>query len=118
MRRAKHEQSSQYDLSGRHGRSIDNINWPDHQVGPDCLGASERPWYQASLSKGSGTTTVTHAAASEAEVSAPGLTIAWRFPRENVAPVRLDWEGEGELVLGRDPGAGVQVDGHDVSRRH
>jgi DNA-binding NtrC family response regulator len=61
---------------------------------------------------------VTHAAASEGEVSAPGLTIAWRFPRANVAPVRLDWEGEGELVLGRDPGAGVQVDGHDVSRRH
>jgi DNA-binding NtrC family response regulator len=61
---------------------------------------------------------VTHAAASAAEVATAGLAIAWRFPRANVAPVRLDWEGEGELVLGRDPGAGVQLDGHDVSRRH
>ena len=69
-------------------------------------------------------TTVTHAAASAAEAVAPGLTIVWRFPRSNGVPLRFDWErrselGEpNELILGRDPGCAVQLDGHDVSRRH
>src|SRR5262249_4652830 len=33
-------------------------------------------------------------------------------------PVSLDWEGEGERVVGRDAGCAVQLGGHDVSRRH
>jgi len=66
-------------------------------------------------------TTVTHAAGSVAEAAAPALSIVWRFPRATGVPVRLDWEFEGklgELILGRDAGCDVQLDGHDVSRRH
>jgi transcriptional regulator of acetoin/glycerol metabolism len=69
-------------------------------------------------------TTVTHAAGSAVEPAAPGLTIVWRFPRATGVPLRLDWEEKGEagapneLILGRDPGCAVQLDGHDVSRRH
>jgi DNA-binding NtrC family response regulator len=66
-------------------------------------------------------TTVTHAAASVAEAAAPGLTIVWRFPRSIGAALRLDWNSDGEpgeLILGRDAGCAVQLDGHDVSRRH
>jgi DNA-binding NtrC family response regulator len=61
---------------------------------------------------------VTHAAESAVEATARALAIVWRFPRFDVPPVRLNWDGDGELVLGRDPGAAVQLDGHDVSRRH
>jgi transcriptional regulator of acetoin/glycerol metabolism len=70
---------------------------------------------------------VTHAAASAGEPAAPGLSIVWRFPRATVSPLRLDWEVNAapaessepsELILGRDAGCAVQLDGHDVSRRH
>ena len=74
------------------------------------------------MSSEGGTTTVTHAAASVVEAAAPGLVIVWRFPRSTVSPLRLDWETRGELgselILGRDAGCAVQLDGHDVSRRH
>src|SRR5579864_5408582 len=66
-------------------------------------------------------TTVTHAAGSVAEAAAPALSIVWRFPRATGVPVRLDWELDGklgELIVGRDAGCAVQLDGHDVSRRH
>ena len=69
-----------------------------------------------------GTTTVTHAVASPADGAARGLSIVWRFPRTTASPLRLDWEAQGEvgreLILGRDAGCAVQLDGHDVSRRH
>jgi len=70
------------------------------------------------MSSEGGTTTVTHAAASASEAVAPGLSIVWRFPRAAGSPLRLDWESDGELILGRDAGCAVQLDGHDVSRRH
>jgi transcriptional regulator with GAF, ATPase, and Fis domain len=70
------------------------------------------------MSSEGGTTTVTHAAASAVAAAAPGLAIVWRFPRSAVSPLRLDWDGQGELILGRDAGCAVQLDGHDVSRRH
>ena len=66
-------------------------------------------------------TTVTHAAGAVADAAAPALSIVWRFPRATGAAVRLGWESDGklgELILGRDAGCAVQLDGHDVSRRH
>lgn len=63
-------------------------------------------------------TTVTHTAGVASNAQLAGLAIAWRFPRGNAPPVALDSEGGGERVLGRDTGCAVQLDGHDVSRRH
>jgi transcriptional regulator with AAA-type ATPase domain len=65
-----------------------------------------------------GTTTVTHAARVVPGAEVGGLAIAWRFPRANVPPVVLEWEDDGERVMGRDVACAVQLDGHDVSRRH
>ncbi|HVT06096.1 MAG TPA: sigma 54-interacting transcriptional regulator [Polyangia bacterium] len=65
-----------------------------------------------------GTTTVTHSAGVAPGGEAAGLAIAWRFPRANLPPVALEWDGDGERVLGRDGDCAVQLDGHDVSRRH
>ena len=74
------------------------------------------------MSEEGGTTTVTHAAASAVKATAPGLAIVWRFPRSTVSSLRLDWDTQGplgsELIVGRDAGCTVQLDGHDVSRRH
>jgi transcriptional regulator with AAA-type ATPase domain len=70
------------------------------------------------MSSEAGTTTVTHAAGVAPGAEVAGLALAWRYPRANVPPVALEWEGEGERVLGRDAASAVQLDGHDVSRRH
>jgi transcriptional regulator with AAA-type ATPase domain len=70
------------------------------------------------MSSEAGTTTVTHAAAVAPGTELAGLAIAWRFPRASVPPVVLEWDGDGERVLGRDAACAVQLDGHDVSRRH
>ena len=76
------------------------------------------------MSSEGGTTTVTHSAASVGEATEESLSIVWRFPRSNVAPIGLAWPADGgvgdpgELILGRDAGCAVQLDGHDVSRRH
>ncbi|MES1207002.1 MAG: sigma 54-interacting transcriptional regulator [Pseudomonadota bacterium] len=69
-------------------------------------------------SAGAGTTTVTHAAGVVSNAELAGLAVAWRFPRANVPPVILEWTGDGERVVGRDTACAVQLDGHDVSRRH
>ena len=61
---------------------------------------------------------MTHAAGAASDAEVAGLAIAWRFPRANVPPVSLDWQGDGERVMGRDTACAVQLDGHDVSRRH
>jgi transcriptional regulator with GAF, ATPase, and Fis domain len=61
---------------------------------------------------------VTHAGSVGPGADLGGLAIAWRFPRSNVPPVVLEWDGDGERVLGRDAACAVQLDGHDVSRRH
>jgi transcriptional regulator with AAA-type ATPase domain len=86
---------------------------------PTWLGRESVLWYQTTrvMSSEVGTTTVTHAATSAGGAPAAGLAIAWRFPRANVPPVALDWNGD-ERLLGRDVGCTVQLDGHDVSRRH
>ncbi len=61
---------------------------------------------------------MTHAAGVASDAELAGLVIAWRFPRASVPPVVLEWTGGGERVVGRDTGCAVQLDGHDVSRRH
>ena len=70
------------------------------------------------MSSAGGTTTVTQAGSRMAGVGAHGLTLVWRFPRASEPPVGLDWEGGGELVVGRDATSAVHLEGHDVSRRH
>jgi transcriptional regulator with AAA-type ATPase domain len=70
------------------------------------------------MNAGTGTTTLTQATAPAADVPTRGLSLVWRFPRVAEAPVALQWDGESERVLGRDASCAVQLDGHDVSRRH
>ena len=70
------------------------------------------------MSSGGGTTTITQAVSHGAGLPARALSIAWRFPHTGVPPVALQWEGNGDVTLGRDPGCSVQLGGHDVSRRH
>src|SRR3954452_2444336 len=70
------------------------------------------------MNAGVGTTTVTHAASAVASVAARGLVLVWRFPRASAPPIALHWEGDGELLIGRDPSCAVQLEGTDVSRRH
>jgi DNA-binding NtrC family response regulator len=69
------------------------------------------------MSSEGGTTTVTHAAASAAGEPSQRLSLVWRFPRI-ADPVCLDWKGDEELLVGREAGCAVQLEGHDVSRRH
>lgn len=70
------------------------------------------------MSSGGGTTTVTQAASEATGHAIRGLSLVWRFPRAGAPPIPLQWEGGGELVLGRDAGCSIQLAGHDVSRRH
>ncbi len=70
------------------------------------------------MSSGAGTTTITQAASGPVAQADRQLSIVWRFPHANMAAVALRWEGNGEVVLGRDDGCSVQLGGHDVSRRH
>jgi hypothetical protein len=70
------------------------------------------------MSEGAGTTTVTHAAMSARDVASFGLSLVWRYPRASAPPVSLRWDGARELVIGRDVGCDVQLEGSDVSRRH
>jgi transcriptional regulator with AAA-type ATPase domain len=70
------------------------------------------------MSSGVGTTTVTQAGTRGAGGDSRELWLVWRFPRTGQPPVALHWDGEEELVVGRDAGCSVHLDGHDVSRRH
>jgi hypothetical protein len=70
------------------------------------------------MSSGAGTTTITQAVTGPAARAPRNLSIVWRFPHAGVATVALRWEGDAEIVLGRDAGCSVQLGGHDVSRRH
>ena len=63
------------------------------------------------MSSEAGTTTVTHAAGVAPGAPLAGLAIAWRFPRGNVPPVVLEWEGDGERVKFSNE----QFDGHTLS---
>jgi transcriptional regulator with PAS, ATPase and Fis domain len=44
--------------------------------------------------------------------------LLWLFPQPTQAPVGLDWQGDGELLIGRDAACAVSLSGNDVSRRH
>jgi transcriptional regulator of acetoin/glycerol metabolism len=69
------------------------------------------------MNGGGGTTTITQAVAPrDGGAAGRPLSIVWRFPHAAVAPVPLAQPGE--IVLGRDPACAVQLNGHDVSRRH
>jgi len=70
------------------------------------------------MSSEGGTTTVTEAASASGSVSAPGAALVWLFPSAGGAPVHLDFEGSGELTIGRDEACAVHLTGNDVSRRH
>jgi transcriptional regulator with AAA-type ATPase domain len=70
------------------------------------------------MSSGVGTTTLTQAGSPTAGAASQDLSLAWRFPRVGEVPVALQWEGEHERIVGRDPTCAVQLEGHDVSRRH
>src|SRR5438067_4667212 len=70
------------------------------------------------MSSGAGTTTITQAVSGPPTRAGRDLSIVWRFPHSSLPAVALRWEGDGEVVLGRDVGCSVQLGGHDVSRRH
>lgn len=65
-----------------------------------------------------GSTTVTEARPPGRSGSAPALVLSWVFPRSDQAGVELGCDGPEGLVLGRDPGVDVRLDGDGVSRRH
>jgi transcriptional regulator of acetoin/glycerol metabolism len=65
-----------------------------------------------------GTITITeNSAAKQGDVRKP-LTLVWLFPRTGMPKVDLQWQGEGDLLLGRDADCAIRLDGNDVSRRH
>ena len=70
------------------------------------------------MSMGGGSTTMTQAAPAGRGAGSRDLSIVWCFPRVAEPPVALQWDGEGEIVMGRDAGCAVLLGGHDVSRRH
>ena len=70
------------------------------------------------MSAGAGTTTITQAASGATLRTARDLAIVWRFPHASRPVVALQWDGDGELVAGRDAACAVQLGGNDVSRRH
>jgi transcriptional regulator with AAA-type ATPase domain len=71
-----------------------------------------------SMRSESGGTTITAAGSPRGGVDSPQLTLAWLFPRPTEPAVSLVWDGESELVVGRDESCGVRLAGSDVSRRH
>jgi transcriptional regulator with AAA-type ATPase domain len=66
----------------------------------------------------SGGTTITAAGSPRGGTDSPQLTLVWLFPRPGEPAVSLVWEGENELVIGRDESCAVRLIGNDVSRRH
>jgi hypothetical protein len=70
------------------------------------------------MTSGAGTTTITLAVSDGTPRAARDLAIVWRFPHASLPAVALRWEGDGDLVVGRDAGCAVQLGGNDVSRRH
>jgi len=70
------------------------------------------------MSSGAGTTTITQAVSGAPTRAARDSSSVWRFPHGGLPAVALRWDGDGEVVLGRDEGCSVQLPGHDVSRRH
>jgi transcriptional regulator with AAA-type ATPase domain len=65
-----------------------------------------------------GHTTVTKRSVPWHGEGAQDLALVWLSPRTGLAPVALHGPGDFELVLGRDPGCAVRLDGNEVSRQH
>jgi transcriptional regulator with AAA-type ATPase domain len=64
-------------------------------------------------------TTVAAASAAGRSVDKPSpLALAWVFPQPSKPAVVLDWEGNADLVIGRDEDCPIHLPGNDVSRRH
>jgi len=71
------------------------------------------------MTSDSETTTVTEAASKATCLGGRDLVLAWSFPRVSVPSVDLRLDGGArDLIVGRDAGCAVQLDGADVSRRH
>ena len=66
----------------------------------------------------SGTTTITESSTPRRGERSADLALVWLFPRTGTEATRLSWQGDGELIIGRDPSCGVRLDGSEVSRRH
>jgi DNA-binding NtrC family response regulator len=64
-----------------------------------------------------GNTTVAEKSHSSAR-GVPDLALVWLFPRPGEPHVNLTWDGRNELVMGRDAGCTVHLDGSEISRRH
>jgi transcriptional regulator of acetoin/glycerol metabolism len=65
-----------------------------------------------------GITTITESSPTRRGDGSANLALVWLFPRTGTPATQLHWQGEGELVLGRDPSCSVRLDGSEVSRRH
>jgi len=65
-----------------------------------------------------GTTTITESSPIRRGDASGNLALVWLFPHTGTPATLLHWQGEGELVLGRDPSCEVRLDGSEVSRRH
>jgi sigma-54 dependent transcriptional regulator, acetoin dehydrogenase operon transcriptional activator AcoR len=70
------------------------------------------------IASDSGSTTVTEASCARGSSGHSDLSLVWLFPRPNVPPVELSWQGDGELEIGRDEACPIRLSGNDVSRRH
>jgi transcriptional regulator of acetoin/glycerol metabolism len=65
-----------------------------------------------------GTTTITESSPIRRGDALADLALVWLFPRTGTPATRLRWQGEVEVLIGRDPACGVRLDGSEVSRRH
>lgn len=71
------------------------------------------------MGAGAGNTTVAapDAGARGGDTSS-ALALAWMFPQPSWPAVGLQWDGEADLVVGRDAECSIHLPGNDVSRRH
>jgi len=65
-----------------------------------------------------GTTTITESSPIRRGEGSVDLSLVWLFPRTGTPATRLRWQGDVEVLIGRDPSCGVRLDGSEVSRRH
>lgn len=65
-----------------------------------------------------GTTTITESSPTRRGEGLVDLALVWLFPRTGTPATRLRWQGDVEVLIGRDPSCGVRLDGSEVSRRH
>jgi DNA-binding NtrC family response regulator len=65
-----------------------------------------------------GTTTITGASGPRHSQGSADLALVWLFPRTGMPPVGLQGQDGAELLIGRDPGCAIRLEGSEVSRRH